>query len=344
MTGPESPAGTGASWTGPPSHDAVGLVIGSSLPPERLAAAARVAEASGFGEIWVAEDFFFSGGIAGAALALGATDRLRVGLGVVSAVVRHPAQLAMELATLARAYPGRLVPGIGLGVPGWVEQMGLMPRSPLTAIRECVTVVRRLLDGEVVDHAGSLFQLSGARLVHPPAERLPIVLGVIGPRMLRLSGAIADGSVLSVVAGPAYVRTARELIEAGQREAGRDAPHLITAFALGAVDRDRPRARAAARRALAFYLAAGGVNAPTEAAGISGQLEELLPGGADAVEAGMPDAWVEELTVSGDPDDVVRGINALRAAGADRVALFPVPPDAVDRTLDLLAREVLPRV
>src|SRR5919202_6603186 len=126
----------------------VGLVLGSQLPPEQIASTARLGEELGFDELWLAEDYFFTGGISGAAAALGATERIPVGLGIVSAMVRHPAALAMEIATLARIHPGRLRPGIGLGVPSWVRQMRLMPRSRVGAMRECVSSLRRLLAGE----------------------------------------------------------------------------------------------------------------------------------------------------------------------------------------------------
>src|SRR5579871_573812 len=95
----------------------VGLVLGSLLPPEDLRAAARAGEDLGFGQLWMAEDCFFAGAISGAAIVLSATERIPVGLGIVNAMVRHPALLAMELATLGRTSPGRLVPAIGLGLP-----------------------------------------------------------------------------------------------------------------------------------------------------------------------------------------------------------------------------------
>ena len=59
---------------------------------------------------------------------------------------------------------------------------------------------------------------------------------------------------------------------------------------------------------------------------------------------GMPEDWVERLTVSGDPDEVVAQICRLQAAGADAIALFPVPPDQVDALVRLTATEVLPRL
>src|ERR1051326_5213840 len=103
----------------------VGLVLGSHLAPEQIASTARLGEELGYTELWLAEDYFFTGGIAGAAAALAATSESPVGLGIVSAMARHPAALAMEISTLARMYPGRLRPGIGLGVPAWVRQMRL---------------------------------------------------------------------------------------------------------------------------------------------------------------------------------------------------------------------------
>src|SRR5436190_24060822 len=94
----------------------VGLLLGSGTPPELRAPMSAVGEGLGFSERWISEDCFYTGGVSGAAIALSATSRIQVGLGLVSAVVRHPAVLAMECATLARAFPGRFRPGIGLGL------------------------------------------------------------------------------------------------------------------------------------------------------------------------------------------------------------------------------------
>ena len=79
----------------------LGLVMGGAVAPENIASAAAAAESSGFDEFWLAEDLFFAGGISAATLALEATSHVTVGLGVVSAVARHPALLAMELATIS---------------------------------------------------------------------------------------------------------------------------------------------------------------------------------------------------------------------------------------------------
>src|SRR5262249_45814467 len=125
----------------------VGLVLFSETHPEQIGALARAGEELGFGEVWVVEEYFQYGGGAALGSALAATREIPVGVGIMSAVVRHPALAAMEIASLARAYPGRLMPGFGLGLPDWLRQMGVHPRSQLAAMRECVTSVRALLRG-----------------------------------------------------------------------------------------------------------------------------------------------------------------------------------------------------
>jgi 5,10-methylenetetrahydromethanopterin reductase len=324
----------------------VGLVLGSEIPPERLRGMVASAEQHGFSEVWLSEDCFFTGGISGAALALGASSSIPVGLGVVSAVTRHPAVLAMEIATLARAFPGRLMPAVGLGVPVWLEQMGLQPSSPLRAVRECVAALRTLLEGGRLDESSGLFTFNGVELVYPVAEPVPLQLGVAGPKMLQLSGSIADGTLLSVLAGTGYVRWAREQIGKGVATSGRrPQDHRVTTFALCAVDEDGALARERARAAVAFYLAAGGPNAITAAYGINDQLVAMIEaGGLQKVLANMPDAWVEDLAVAGDPDECARKIERLIDAGSDQVALFPTPAEHADHTIDLLARHVLPQV
>lgn len=329
------------------TESVIGLVIGSDIPPERLAALARTAEERGFGELWLSEDCFFTGGVAGAALALSATSTIPVGIGIVSAVTRHPAVLAMEIATLARAFPGRLHPAVGLGVPAWLDQMGLRPKSAVGAVRDCVTALRRLLAGERLTVSAPTFTAEEIQLAYPVADPLPIQLGVAGPKMLQLSGSVADGTLLSVLAGTEYVQWARQQIDRGADSSPAATPrqHQITVFALCNVDLDGGAARAHVRRAVAFYLAAGGPNALTDAYGISDQLREMIAsGGLDAVEREMPDRWVDDLAVAGTPDEALAKISSLRDAGADRIALFPTPTDTADTTIGLVAEHILPRL
>jgi alkanesulfonate monooxygenase SsuD/methylene tetrahydromethanopterin reductase-like flavin-dependent oxidoreductase (luciferase family) len=322
----------------------VGLVLGSALPPSQIVQVAKRGEELGFAELWLAEDYFFTGGIAGAAAVLGATQRIPVGLGIVSAMVRHPALLAMEISTLEHMYPGRLWPGIGLGVPAWVNQMKLMPKSQLGAMRECVNSVRRLLAGEELTEDGDSFSFVNVKLTYPVDNPVPVYMGVLGPKMLRLSGEIADGTVGSVLAGTAYIRWAREQIAGGMQAAGRKGHHRFAVFTMYAVDKDAAKAKEAVRALMAFYLAAVPKSALTDVYGIGEELAELAQGGPERLASEMPEQWVEDLVVAGEPEECAGKIRALLDAGADSVILFPVPPERAGDILDLTAAEVLPRV
>lgn len=320
----------------------VGVFVATSTPPEQIAPLAAAAEQLGYAEVWVAEDYFCYGGFTGAALALGATRSVTVGLGVAASVVRHPAVTAMEIATLARAYPGRFLPGIGHGVPVWTDQMALTARSPLTALTECVNGVRTLLAGDTVDTEGRQFTFRSVAATHRPDEPVPILTGVLGPRSLKLSGRIADGTVMSVLAGTRYLEAAWGHIREGMAEAGRT-EHLVPTFALCSVAEDGKAAKAAVRPALAAYLVAVGPhNALTAPYGYNDLLAELIGEGrgADHVAREMPEEWVDELAVAGDPDEVADRIAALGAAGATSVVLSPVNAATALDELTLLARAV----
>ena len=320
----------------------VGLVLGSILAPEHLRQAAAAAETLGFGQLWMAEDCFTCGGISGAGAVLGATSEIPVGLGIVNGMVRHPALLSMELSTLARMHPGRLVPAIGLGLPDWLRQLGVYPPSPLGALEECVRSVRALLDGEEVN-ADGYFRFDRVKLSFPVS--VPIQMGVMGPRMLRLSGAIADGTVLSVLASPAYVSWARDRITEGAERAGRDAArHRVATFALCTVDADGERARADMRPLLAFFLDAVKHSTLVSALGIADELLALAADGVETLAARMPAAWLEELAIAGDPAECAAKVDRLLAAGSDTVELFPAPSEQASEFAKVVAEQMLPRL
>lgn len=310
------------------------IIAGGAVGPKEIGAAAQAAEANGFTRLWLAEDYFLTGGIAGAAIALAATERLRVGTGVLSAVTRHPALLAMEVSTLATAYPGRFTLGIGFGLPLWMSQMGIDPESPLGATRAAVQATRRLLAGEKLTVEDGNAVARNVELGYPAPE-VPIYLGAMGPRMLALSGAIADGTILSILACPSYVRAARSAI-------GGNPEHRVTAFAVFNVDRNSKAARDGVRSRVAFSLKRG--RSPlTDAAGISDELDQFLrERGPRLLEAEMPERWIERITVSGTPDQCIAAIEQLLASGADDVALFPIPGSDAPRLVEAAGQLVLP--
>ncbi|HEX4811433.1 MAG TPA: LLM class flavin-dependent oxidoreductase [Nonomuraea sp.] len=306
----------------------VGFVLGSGFHPAELVSVAREVEANGFDSVWSTEDYFATGGIAGAAAILGATEHLRVGTGLLSAYARHPALTAMEAATLASVHPGRFRLGLGAGGLLWLDQQGIRHPRPLSAVRANVETIRALLAGHELSGEHGGFQFDRVHLEFPPPQAPPIYIGATGPRMTALTGEIADGLLLSVFSSPEFVRIQRGIA---------DKP--ISTFAFFVLDESAERARAKARPILAAYLGDGESSPMTDAIGITAELRELAAeGGAEALAARMPDSWIDRLAVCGDLDTCVARIHALAEAGSDEVALAPIAADTLHSDIRKLGR------
>jgi alkanesulfonate monooxygenase SsuD/methylene tetrahydromethanopterin reductase-like flavin-dependent oxidoreductase (luciferase family) len=174
----------------------VGVAFTPKSPPEALREVAQAAEAAGVDQLWLWEDCFFEGGLSAATAALAWTERLHVGVGLLPVPLRNPALAAMEIATVARMFPGRFRPGLGHGVLEWMEQVGARVPSPMTLLREYITAVRDLLHGRTVDVDGRYVRLRDVTLDWPPAEVPPLLVGGRGPKTVRLAGEVSDGVIL----------------------------------------------------------------------------------------------------------------------------------------------------
>lgn len=228
----------------------LGITFVPTLAPERLPSLARAAEAGGLDEFWVWEDCFKESGIATAAVALACTERVRVGIGLLPVPLRNVAMTAMEVATLERMFPGRLLAGVGHGVQSWMGQAGARVASPMTLLREYTDALRRLLDGDEVTVSGRYVQLDRVRLDWPATPAAPLLLGGDGPKSLALAGELGDGSILSAALTDDQIRTACEVIAKAHAAGARAAdPHPIVATQIAAtgpgaqerLDRELPR-------------------------------------------------------------------------------------------------------
>ncbi|WP_426593661.1 LLM class flavin-dependent oxidoreductase [Cellulomonas sp. McL0617] len=298
----------------------VGVLLPRDLPVEQLVPYARKAEALGFAEIWVVEDLPFRGGIAQAAVVLASTDRIRVGVGILPAAVRNPAFAAMEASTLAALYPGRLVLGVGHGMPGWISQVGAWPDSPLTLLEEHLSAVRALLHGDRVTLDGRYVHLDGVQLYAPPAEPPPVLAGVRGPRSLALAGRVADGVVLAEPVTPEYLAMVA-------RSVGRPVP--VVAYCVAAVDRDADAARDRVRLAL-DWIGEPDWEPHIAPLPFADEFRALRAASGSRAEflRRMPAPWVDQLAVVGTPDGARRRLAELHAAGVTCAVLIPAGPDA----------------
>ncbi|WP_433206967.1 LLM class flavin-dependent oxidoreductase [Dactylosporangium sp. CS-047395] len=296
----------------------IGVMLPRDLPADRVLAYARRAEELGFDELWVVEDLGFRGGVAQAGAVLAATERIVVGIGILPAGARNAAFAAMELATLAQLFPGRLIAGIGHGMPAWMRSVGAHPASPLTLLREFTVAVRTLLRGEPGPPAGRYVRVEGVTIEQPSLVP-PVVLGVRGPKSIAVAGEVSDGLLLAEPAAPPYIAGAVARLTAGAQ---------VITYDVAVVADDGATARDLVRPGLVWIGEPDWAPhlAPLPFADDLARHRREAPS-REAFAATLPDAWVRELSLAGTPDEVRAQIAARHAAGATSVVMVPAEPD-----------------
>jgi len=297
----------------------LGIRIAGARPAEEAVELAVAAEAAGFHDVWLTEDYLERGifSIAGAIAV--ATSHVRVGLGIVNPFTRHPALIAMEAAGLDELLGGRLVLGLGASNARWMnEWLGINHTRPQRAVREARSIIDGLLRGEPIHHAGERFEVR-ASLAYPPARRPPIWFGVKGQRGLTAAAEDADGVILSVLSSPAYVRWARSIVGDTME---------LAAFVEVAIDDDGDRARDSLRPFVARFLGMHGDGPITRLGGLASQTAEHF---RSALAAGRPaassvtDEMLDEFVIAGDRAACVDGLRRYAASSLDSLVVGDWP-------------------
>lgn len=158
---------------------------------------------------------------------------------------------------------------------------------------------------------------------------------------MALSGRVADGTILAEFSSPAYVSWALEKIERGVQEVGHGRNHRLTVFAFACVDSHTAAARGQLRPLIASAIASDGIDAQLAPLGILPLAQEFLNnGGQERLEAGMPESWIDQLTVTGTHKECRIAFGRLIEAGAETVVLVPLPGKGLDE-LDVFAHHFM---
>jgi len=224
----------------------LGLSLGERFSLSECVEQAVACEQYGFDSIWVAEGRLTRDGIVPSAIIAQATSRIRVGTGVINHKTRNAALTAVTFKTLDELAPRRINLGIGAWWEPLASRVGLPLVKPIQEMREYLHVVKALFRGETVDFEGDFVQMRGIRFdmmyrANEPVD-IPVYVGAVRPRMLELSGEIADGVLLDFHVPPRYVEGAVKHVQAGlaRRTDGVreiDLPQLVTC----SVDDDDPQ-------------------------------------------------------------------------------------------------------
>ncbi len=295
---------------------------------------ARYAEEKGFEAVWQAESRLVRDAIVPMAAYAAVTDKIKIGSGVINNWTRNIGLLAATYLTLDDLAPGRIICGIGAWWDPLAKNVGIDRKKPLTAMKETVQIMRRLLNLERVTFHGEFIHVDGIELdvVHGRREprNVPLMIGATGDLMMELTGEVADGAVLNYCVAPEYNDKALELLEKGAKKAGRtlaeiDRPQLIVC----SVDEDHDKAIETTKMLLCQYMAQQPHIA--KASGVSDEvvheIQSILgwPATKEQINKAkhlVPDFLVEKITASGTPAEARAKVEEYNKRGCTCPILY----------------------
>jgi 5,10-methylenetetrahydromethanopterin reductase len=312
--------------------------------PARIRELTHLAERLGYSDVWIgdSQNIWRETYVTMGAAAVG-TERITFGTGVTNGLTRHPSVVASAWATLHELTGGRVKVGIGTGDSS-LRTMGLTPMK-LAELERYVASMRALFRGEeaIEANSGAPFRLD---YLTGPIE-VPIHIAASAPKILELTGRIADGCIMLVGTDPAFIAGGLERIAAGADAAGRSIDDLeIVLWTPTAIDeedgtlaRDLVRAHVAriVIRPLPFDI-------PEEDLRHVEHIRETYDYyhhmDTEAAHADLvPDSLVDRFALAGTPDECRERVAELAGLGIDQIAIVPFTPPGGDRgrTMELFA-------
>jgi len=286
----------------------IGISDAGGTPLEALLGQIEAAEGAGFQAVWI-PNIFGADALTLCALAGARTRRIEVATAVVPTFSRHPLYCAQQALTTQAALGGRFVLGLGPSHKIVIENMlGLSYEHPARHVREYVTIVKRLMAGGPVQFEGETYRVNGTLTVAGAAPPPPVLIGALGPRMRRIAGEIADGTITWMTGPRALAQEVIPGVRGAAKAAGKPAPRIVAGFPI-ALTRDPDGARRRAGEMFALYGQLPSYRAMLDVEGAAGPADVAL---------------------AGDEGDLEREIRRLADAGVTdfNAAVFAHGPDA----------------
>lgn len=327
----------------------MGVGLFPTESPSRMRELTHLAERLGYESVWFgdSQNIWRETYVNLGAAAVG-TQTVTFGTGVTNAVTRHPSVMASAWATLHELTGGRVELGIGTGDSS-LRTMGLKPMK-LAELEDYVEMMRTLFRGEEVKepNSGDAFRINYL----PGPIEVPIYIAASAPKILTLTGRIADGCIMLVGTDPSFVQGGLERVAAGAEEAGRSLDDLkIVLWTPTAIDEeDGTRARDLVRAHVArIVIRPLPFEMPEEDMAAVEHIRETYDyyhhmdteaGHADLV----PDSLVDRFALAGTADECRERVAEFAGLGIDQISIIPFVPSGGDRgrTMELFSK-ILPR-
>lgn len=316
----------------------VGLFPTEPIP--RIVQLGKQAEELGFTHVWIGDSHLIwrEAFVNMAAVALN-TSRVVIGTGVTNPVTRHPSVLASAYATLDEMAPGRFSVGIGLGDSS-LETMG-RKQARLADFEEAVAQMRAVIEGgEAALESGNI------RLNFSQNRKIPFYVAASGPKMLELSGRVADGVIILVGVDSGALEKAVARVAAGAESAGRKLSDIHLVLWVPCAVSEQPGAKDAVKAHVArviahplpFSLDHREQKVLDDIRQAYNYYQHMDQRASQA--RVIPDWLVDKFAIAGDPDECRAKVEELRRSAVQQVAIIPYDVGGADRgeTLRLFAQ------
>jgi 5,10-methylenetetrahydromethanopterin reductase len=304
------------------------LRLNNDLPLATYVRLAQEAERAGFDQLWVSHDLFLRSAPVILAAVAQATTRLEIGTGILNPYTMHPGEIAMLAATMDELSGNRFNLGLAAGAGEFLKWVGIEQAHPLGDLRESIAAIRLLLAGEAAAVQGDFLRWQPAAYLRFKAPRVtPIYIGAMGPRMLELTGEVADGA-LPLLFPPEHYFAVKPYLDAGAARRSPELPPLDLAACIWvSLSADRDAARQVLAQKIAYY---GHALGPLiwERLGLVrsdfNAIEHAMMVERDEAKAiGLVDERMLRIGVTGAPADVIARLEPLVAAGARHLSFGP---------------------
>lgn len=308
------------------------IKAGLVIPRDRTGSAGLVAnvqqaEQRGVRQVWTTVGGASPDPVTGYAAAAVTTERIGLGTSIVPAYPVHPITLASQALALEGLAPGRIRLGIGTSHRPTIEGgFGIPMVKPLSFLREYLTVLRQLLWEGGSEFSGEFFTVKSQLPNGIAPSRTPVPISALRVNAFELAGELSDGAITWVTPIHYILNTGIPALERGAGKAGRSERPPVVAHVPVAVSTDREASWEAFRKQFPVYS-----KLPFYAAMFSDAGYPVTAAGE------MTNELVDELAVSGSPEEVRQRLEHIHSLGIDELLISPVPVHDSDEELAQLS-------
>jgi 1,4-dihydroxy-2-naphthoate octaprenyltransferase len=309
----------------------VGLGLAARGSVADAVAWAEQARRAGLDSVWIHDSYFERDAVTYASAIAAQVAGVRVGLGALNPLTRHPVVVAMTVSAIDDMAPGRVILGMGTGLPLRLAQMGIpySREAGVEAVSRAIDSMRALWSGERVPPGSP--GVPPLQPMFPPVHRVPVYIAAYRSAFLELAGQKADGYLARPAESIPSLRRMLPTMRSAAVAAGRPEDAVeVAGYLLTLVDSSRREAlNRAKREPFVIYMMSVQSDLAMRRAGLDPELKDRIAArwraedyhGAASL---IPDDLLDAFMLCGTREEVAARAAAYQQAGMDLPLLQPV--------------------